>query len=82
MKKNAYLLHYTQLNSNWNKDFNISQYTQKQKEENVGQKFEYSNTGDDILKMYLFIYFKNFIYTLYLSSDTPEEGIRSHYRWL
>jgi hypothetical protein len=29
----------------------------------------------------LFIYFTD-VSTLSLSSDTPEEGIRSHYRWL
>jgi hypothetical protein len=33
------------------------------------------------LKIYLFIYFM-YVSTLSLSSDTPEEGIRSHYRWL
>ena len=31
--------------------------------------------------MYLFIYFK-YVSTLSPSSDTPEEGTRSHYRWL
>jgi hypothetical protein len=31
--------------------------------------------------MYLFIYLM-YVSTLSLSSDTPEEGIRSHYRWL
>jgi hypothetical protein len=30
--------------------------------------------------IYLFIYL--FIWVLPLSSDTPEEGVRSHYRWL
>lgn len=28
-----------------------------------------------------FIYFM-YMSTLWLSSDTPEEGVRSHYRWL
>jgi hypothetical protein len=31
--------------------------------------------------LYIYIYFM-YMSTLYLSSDTPEEGIRSHYRWL
>jgi hypothetical protein len=46
--------------------------------------------GVDALVPFLFIYlflpFKNIIYSMYLntlslSSDTPEAGIRSHYRW-
>jgi hypothetical protein len=37
--------------------------------------------------VYLFFFFLRFIYFMYvstlsLSSDTPEEGIRSHYGWL
>ena len=37
--------------------------------------------------LFNFIFFKRFIYLLYvstlqLSSDAPEEGVRSHYRWL
>jgi hypothetical protein len=34
-----------------------------------------------ILKIYLFILFE-YLSTPLLSSDTPEEGIKSHYRWL
>jgi hypothetical protein len=30
--------------------------------------------------LFLIIYFKRFIY--FMSSDTPEEGVRSHYRCL
>jgi hypothetical protein len=29
-----------------------------------------------------YYYYLLSVSTLYLSSDTPEEGIRSHYRWL
>jgi hypothetical protein len=32
-------------------------------------------------KIYLFIYLL-YLSTPYLSSDTPEEGVRSHYIWL
>jgi hypothetical protein len=41
----------------------------------VKLSFEFSFFKD------LFIYFM-YISTLQLSSDTPEEGIGSHYRWL
>jgi hypothetical protein len=34
-----------------------------------------------LLLLLRFIYFM-YMSTLSLSSDTPEEGIRSHYRWL
>jgi hypothetical protein len=33
-------------------------------------------------KIYLFIIPKLYLSALQLSSDTPEEGIRSYYRWL
>jgi hypothetical protein len=36
--------------------------------------------GFVFLNFLLKIYF--YVSTLLLSSDTPEEGIRSHYRWL
>jgi hypothetical protein len=37
-----------------------------------------ATTAQLFLKIYLFMYMS----ALSLSSDTPEEGIRSHYRWL
>ena len=37
--------------------------------------------GTVFFKKYLFVYFMC-MSTPLLSSDTPEEGIRSHYRWL
>ena len=39
----------------------------------------------DAIKIYLFIYlfiYLMYVTTLLLSSDTPEESIGSHYRWL
>jgi hypothetical protein len=43
-------------------------------------------TQGTVAVIYLFIYlFKNYVFyvsTLLLSSDTPEEGIGFHYRWL
>jgi len=46
-----------------------------------------SNGCLDLLCRPFFFFFLRFIYFMYvstleLSSDTPEEGIRSHYRWL
>jgi hypothetical protein len=46
-----------------------------------------SGREGSILFFFFFFFFLRFIYLMYMStlqlfSDTPEEGIRSHYRWL
>jgi len=50
-----------------------------------GRKGPFFLSQSDLLR--IFFFFFRFIYllyinTLYLSSDTPEEGLRSHYGWL
>ena len=45
---------------------------------NLGPLLVLINPARSGLKIYLLLY----ISTLQLSSDTPEEGVRSHYRWL
>ena len=44
-------------------------------------QLSYDNETWIFLFFLMFIYF-NYVSTLQLSSDTPVEGIRSHYRWL
>jgi len=53
--------------------------------ENTYTGHQFSESATKALLKFLFLL--RFIYlfyvgTLLLSSDTPEEGIRSHYRWL
>jgi hypothetical protein len=44
-------------------------------------------TSENFLKIFIYLFIYLFIYVMYvsilsMSSDTPEDGIGSHYRWL